>query len=442
MPTQYSVVVRELQDELLWERNDLEQAVKNARKWDIPELDKYGIISAKGFLDFADWLVRGWVPTESTQGRDIYYILCVFYFVLSQEPLGSRQTKIHPLSINKALKPLSEWVVKFSKAIGQRMNEEASISEATITSFRNSPLFRIFEYEKDAPNWKTFNDFFYRKLDTPRRIEGPEDDKIVVFPADSTFGGAYAITESSEVVLKEEEWRIVKDEVVLKHLPWKVGDLLGKYGSIAPKGSPDTYGEMFKGGLWTHVFLNVFDYHRQHAPVSGTVEVIDVIQGAAYLQVLVKTDEQVGHNYLEPCRLIAGNETNPSGINTLNAPDTPGYQFLQTRGVVIINNENLGRVAILPIGMAAVSSVHVNDELLGKKVKKGDEISHFAFGGSDCVIMFEQRARVSGFPDSDPASGEHFFYGEKLCRAYYKDPTAQNGTLNGQNGQTSRNGAR
>jgi phosphatidylserine decarboxylase len=417
----YSYIVQKLRDELLWEVDDLAQAVKNARKWDIPELDKYGIISAKGFLDFADWLVRGWVPTESTNGRDIYYILCVFYFVLSQEPLGGRQTRIHPLSINKSLKPLSEWVVEFAKEIGSSMDKPSSINQATITTFRNSPLFRVFESEGDSENWKTFNKFFYRKLDKPRDIDGPDDDRIVVFPADSTFAGAYAISDDSEVVLKKEEYRMVKDEVILKNVPWKVKDLLGKYGEQkVPGDESHTYGDIFKDGLWTHVFLNSFDYHRQHAPVSGTVEEIGVIEGAAYLEVLVKTDEQVGHNYLELSRGIGEKSRNPSGVQTLDAPDTPGYQFLQTRGVVIINNENLGRVVVLPIGMAMVSSVRVNENLKGKKIKKGDEISHFAFGGSDCIIMFEKKARVSGFPDSDPASREHFFYGEKLCRAYYK----------------------
>ncbi|GFF25663.1 phosphatidylserine decarboxylase proenzyme [Aspergillus udagawae] len=418
----YSDIVQELRDELLWEVDDLDQAVKNARKWDIPELDKYGIISAKGFLDFADWLVRGWVPTESTKGRDIYYILCVFYFVLSQEPLGGRQTRIHPLSINKKPKPLSDWVVRFAKEIGSSMDKPSSINEATITTFRNSPLFRVFESEGDSKNWTSFNKFFYRKLDKPREIEGPDNDRIVVFPADSTFAGAYAISDDSEVVLKKEEYRMVKDEVILKNVPWRVKDLLGKKigDKKVPGDESQTYGDLFKDGLWTHVFLNSFDYHRQHAPVSGTVEEIGVIEGAAYLEVLVKTDEQVGHNYLELSRQIGDKSQNPSGVQTLDAPDTPGYQFLQTRGVVIINNENLGRVAVLPIGMAMVSSVNMREELKGQKIKKGDEISHFAFGGSDCIIMFEQKARVSGFPDSDPASREHFFYGEKLCRAYYE----------------------
>lgn len=108
-------------------------------------------------------------------------------------------------------------------------------------------------------------------------------------------------------------------------------------------------------------------------------------------------------------------------ILTVDAPDTPGYQFLQTRGIIIINNEKLGRVAIMPIGMAVVSSVTVNKELLGKTIKKGDEISHFSFGGSDCVLMFEEKARVSNFPDTE--ANEHYYYGEKLCKSHYREAT-------------------
>ncbi|KAF7856053.1 hypothetical protein EAF04_010009 [Stromatinia cepivora] len=408
MPT-YASIVNELRDELLREVDDLDTAVRNALKYDIPDMVTYGIISGKGFLDFADWLVRGWIPTESTHGRDIYYILCMFYFVLAQDPLGVRQTSILPKNVGKPLTPLSDWLVRYAQEIGKFMDQPESWNETSLTSYRNSPQYRVFEAE-DPRNWKTFNQFFHRKLKEPREICSPHDDHIITFPADSTFAGAFSITEESEVILK--------------NLPWKVSDLFGKYGKQEVPGSDDktTYGDLFKEGVWTHCFLNTFDYHRQHAAISGTVEVIDVIQGAAYLEVLVKTDEKAGgHNYLAPRRRISPNikKQDPDSVVTLDAPDTPGYQFLQTRGIIIINNENLGRVALLPIGMAIVSSVVVNKELLGKTIKKGDEISHFAFGGSDIVMVFEQKARVSNFPDLE--ANEHFYYGEKICKAHYKE---------------------
>ncbi|RAL62967.1 hypothetical protein DID88_004054 [Monilinia fructigena] len=272
----YHPIVTELRDELLREVDDLDTAVRNALKFDIPDMAKYGIKSGKGFLDFADWLVRGWIPTESTNGRDIYYILCIFYFVLAQEPLGVRQTAILPKNINKPLTPLSDWLVRYAKTIGNYMDQPESWNETSLTSYRNSPMFRVFEAE-DPSNWKTFNQFFHRKLKEPREIDSPDDDRIVTFPADSTFAGAFSITDDSEQEVPGSSEKI-------------------------------TYGELFKDGVWTHSFLNTFDYHRQHAAVSGKVEVIDVIPGAAYLEILVMTDEKAGgHNYLSPRRRISPN---------------------------------------------------------------------------------------------------------------------------------------
>lgn len=393
----YHATVNKLRNELLWEVDDLEEAVQNARSYDIPDLDKYGVISAKGFLDFANWLIQGWIPTETTKGRDIYYIICIFYFVLAQEPLGSRQTPIHPDSVGKPLTPLSEWVVEFAQKVGEHLDQPSSIQQASLLSFWNAPSFRLYEAKEPDGGWSSFNKFFYRELkEGARHIAGEGDDRIVTFPADSTFAGAYLINE--------------KSEVTLKGLPWHVKDLVG-----------EEWGNDFHDGVWMHCFLNTFDYHRQHAPVSGKVIKADVIHGAAYLEVVVKKDVQEGHRYLEPCRHIRDRkkvegDQAKDGIHTVDAPDTPGYQFLQTRGRIIIENDKLGKVAILPIGMAQVSSVKVVPGLEGQKVKKGQEISHFEFGGSDCVMLFEQKARVSGFPDSKSAT--HFFYGEKLATAH------------------------
>ncbi|QSZ35120.1 hypothetical protein DSL72_007985 [Monilinia vaccinii-corymbosi] len=396
----YHPIIAELRDELLSDVHDLDTAVKNALKFNIPEMATYGIDSGEGFLKFADWLIRGWVPTESTSGRDIYYIICIFYFVLAQEPLGGRQTSISPKNANKPLSPLSGWLVRFARTIGESMSKPESWNETSLKSFSNCPKCRVFEAE-DPSNWKNFNQFFHRRLKKPRDIDSPDDDRTVVFPVDATFAGNYSITDESEVIIK--------------HLPWKVTDLLGKYGQHKVPGSNNktTYGELFKGGVWSHSFLNTYNYHRQHAPVSGKVEVMDIIEGATYIEISVNTDEKAdGHNRLSTHRPKDGK---PAGVDTLQVSCDSGYQFLQTRGLIIINNEKLGRVAVMPIGMAFVSSVNLHTELLGKTIKKGDEISYFAYGGSDCVVMFEEKAKVSNFPKMD---AEHF-YGKAFCKSNY-----------------------
>lgn len=160
-----------------------------------------------------------------------------------------------------------------------------------------------------------------------------------------------------------------------------------------------------------HAFLNTFDYHRQHAPVAGRVVEANVIQGLAYLEVLV--DPETGklrqrRSYAPPHHRAAGaaptrGSTRNGLAGTLDAPDNAAYQFLQSRGCVIIENDLLGYVAVLPIGIAQVSSVKLAWEPAPGKsypivpdvhIQKGEEISHFEFGGSDIVLVFQKSAQV------------------------------------------------
>lgn len=259
------------------------------------------------------------------------------------------------------------------------MSTGGSTTKQAIESFQNSPKYSYGEAVVPPHGWKNFNQLFARRLKKgmrPISAENPKTanyDRVVVYPADSTFDGSWLIDE--------------KDQVSIKGLEWKISDLL----------QSSRYASHFKGGTWMHAFLNTFDYHRQHAPVGGTVVEANVIQGLAYLQVVV---DQVTRE-LKPHRsyMCKG----PKQPHALDAPDEAGYQFLQSRGCVIIKNELLGYVAVLPIGMAQVSSVKLAWEpkqgetypiFPNAKIKKGDEISHFEFGGSDIVLVFQKDADI------------------------------------------------
>ena len=68
------------------------------------------------------------------------------------------------------------------------------------------------------------------------------------------------------------------------------------------------YGDRFKGGQFIHSFLNAYDYHRQHAPVSGFIREAKVIPGLCYLEVKVtKDDKNPGSNKLVMKRKLAHN---------------------------------------------------------------------------------------------------------------------------------------
>lgn len=143
------------------------------------------------------------------------------------------------------------------------------------------------------------------------------------------------------------------------------------------EGSP--YKDRFKNGIFMHAFLNTTDYHRLHAPVGGKVLESRVIQGQAYLEVDAIADLS-NNGVLLPKRHF-------------DAPDSPGYQFDQTRGLVVIES-SVGLVAVLPMGMCQVSSVITTAEV-GVTLRKGEELAYFQFGGSDIVLLFESATNLS-----------------------------------------------
>ncbi|KAI3392356.1 hypothetical protein diail_5836 [Diaporthe ilicicola] len=375
-------------------------AVSTAKSSKIPQMKDWGINNAKDFLLFASGMLN-WIPSETCNGKLIYNTLCLFYFILDQPSLmaPSYSTPISPEYVGKPLAPLSKWTVEFAKRVGDWMSTGESITQKAIHSFQNSPKYNYGEAEAPPDGWKTFNQLFARHLKQgmrPISASDPTNDnynRVVVYPADSTFDGAWPIDE--------------KEQVTIKDLPWKISDLL----------QSSEYASYFKSGTWMHAFLNTFDYHRQHAPVGGTVVEANVIQGLAYLQ--VRADPVTGklrqhRSFVPPAPQLSrkralGDTLDIPGDNIgapeseLDAPDEAGYQFLQARGCVIIKNELLGYVAVLPIGMAQVSSVKLAWEpKQGEEypihpnvdIKKGDEISHFEFGGSDIVLVFQKDADI------------------------------------------------
>jgi hypothetical protein len=93
------------------------------------------------------------------------------------------------------------------------------------------------------------------RISPPRSMRG----LLVVSPADAIFKGHWPIDEQSEIEVKG--------------VKWSIHDLLD--------GSP--YQDAFKGGIYTHSFLYVNDYHRYHVPVGGAIKEVRNIHGKVFL---------------------------------------------------------------------------------------------------------------------------------------------------------------
>jgi len=335
-------------------KNDFDLAIRNAQARDVPSIRD--IKDLADYLRYIDALVT-WAPRERGDSRYISEKLRTFYFFLDQEPLKSLQSPIQSARHAEKLSPLSAWIVEYASAWGSYLDTVESAKE--VESFRTNPQFNWDEYMPPPSGYKTFNQFFARHVKPGTRpVAAVSDDAILVAPADSRFVGWWQVSQKSKIYVAE-------NKLSIKGTEWSIHQLL--------EGS--AYADRFKGGIFTHSFLDTFDYHRWHAPVGGKVVEARVLQGQAYLEVGTKSAIR-----------------NHKDVNVLAEGDGTGYQFVQTRGLVILESR-VGLVACLPMGMAQVSSVVITAEE-GVTLRKGEELGYFQFGGSDFVMVFERASNV------------------------------------------------
>jgi phosphatidylserine decarboxylase len=390
-------------------------AIRRVANDGIPELNL--IHSLDQFYFYIDTLVR-WIPEirvweddgQTYHERTVYLRIVQLYYYFNQPELGALQNPVGPTG-DKGLTPLSRWLRDFAVEWGGFLDTEESA--AKLESFLNAPEYTWQDYEKAPHDYATFNEFFarrFRDIDVMRPVARKDDDRTIVFPAESTFVGQWAI---STPVTQGPKPLLSGPAITVKHIRWQIAELLD--------GSP--HASAFAGGLFCHSFLNTYDYHRLHAPVAGKVLEARFIPGQVYLKVDLK--KQSRDDPEAPSDSLA-NAIVPERY--LDADDPTGYQFVQCRGLLVLDTPRMGKVAVLPMGMAQVSSVvftdprnqhapitlsrheratlsyeeqvallndRIRERLVGQMLEKGEMFSFFQFGGSDCVVVFERSANVA-----------------------------------------------
>ena len=129
--------------------------------------------------------------------------------------------------------------------------------------------------------------------------------------------------------------------------------------------------------------------------MPGTILEAQLIAGQAWLDV-------------EAVPAVVDGETK----NVLHAIEGTGYQFVQNRGLIVMDSP-YGLVACMPVGMGHVSSVVLTAEV-GVRLHKGEELGYFQFGGSDFVMVFERTCNVELTCRSDV----HYVQGSAIGRLH------------------------
>ncbi len=258
------------------------------------------------------------------------------------------------------------WMKQLVQAWGEFLDTPASA--AGIETFMAAKNYRIDDYFAGPSGWQTFNQFFAREVRPGKRpIAAPQDDTVLVSPADAVFMGQWPVDEESNITVKG--------------VNWSIAELLGD----------SQYADAFANGIYTHSFLYIDDYHRYHVPVGGVVKEVRNISGKVYMDV----------------------RRNPDG--SLDVVDGDTYQFSQERGLIVVDSPEAGLVAVLPIGMAYVSSVNLTP-VPGAMLQKGDEFGYFLFGGSDIVTVYQDRNVVL-----NADVGRKYLQGERLDQLVQAD---------------------
>ena len=312
--------------------------------------------SLEELYSYLDWSVKcmPWEILKNLPYSSLYSKIDqatgYFWFVFDQ-PLKELEGKGYYYPTLQYHEPIASWIKEYSKTWGKFLSKKASWNDQYFKMSKQDDKFGLNNGWYGNRNiWKTYNDFFSRKLIS--KDQRPIGDQQVVAPADSTPQGFYKIDENSHLINFDKNIKSAKFT--------SVEDLIGR---------DSKYCSNFKNGTLTHVFLDINDYHRYHFPVDGKILELRKIPGANAGGGITEWDEKNE-------RYVYYNEM--------------GFQMIETRDCIILETQEFGLVAILPVGMSQICSCNFEKNLkVGMQVKKGDPLGYFLFGGSNIVMIFQ-----------------------------------------------------
>jgi phosphatidylserine decarboxylase len=339
------------------------------------------------YYSFIDWAAKAmpWSIIPNIPYSKLYdqidQSLDYFYFI-NDQPLTELKKKGYYNNSLQYHEPYRTWLINFTKEWGAYLSKDGSWKDEYYQKALEDEKFGLHKgWYEDPSNWKTFNDFFARYLKSPdqRPIASPNDPTIVSSPADSKPQGVWKIDRNSMIVHK-------KGVAIKSNVFKSISVLLGE-GS--------KYKNSFVNGTLTHTFLDVNDYHRYHFPMDGTIKEVRIIQNDDAAGGITTWDPKTKKYVLDA--------------------NTPGWQNIETRGCLVIETERFGLVALLPIGMSQISSVNFENSVkVGTKVKKGDMLGYFLFGGSDFILIFQSNVDFKlTVPKEKDGTYRHVLMGEE-----------------------------
>lgn len=222
----------------------------------------------------------------------------------------------------------------FSRWFGWRMSRPAS--RARIAPFIRDYGLDPAEFADQADSFKSFNEFFYRRLRPGARPIHPSHS-CAVLPAD---GRHLAFADASHAAGCYVKGRTLD-------LPALLADT--------------DLGDHFARGPVVFSRLCPVDYHRFHFPVDGTASAPREVGGPLF------------------------------SVNPVALAHDISYLWRNKRWITVIDSKYFGKVAMVEVGATCVGATRYTFKP-GAFFAKGDEKGCFEFGGSFVATLFEPGA--------------------------------------------------
>lgn len=218
----------------------------------------------------------------------------------------------------------------FSRWYGWRMDRPASRSK--VEPFIRDYALDASEFADAPDSYRTFNDFFYRKLQPEARPICSEVSSVA-FPADGRHLAFANIEEATTFYAKGQKMdlsRLLEDEALAKQ---------------------------YRGGALVISRLCPVDYHRYHFPIDCVPEAPRLINGPLF-------------------------SVSPIALRLRLA-----YLWENKRVLTVLKRDSGAQALMLEIGATCVGGIH-QSFVAGHPVNKGQEKGWFSFGGSMTMVLF------------------------------------------------------
>lgn len=280
--------------------------------------------------------------------RNFFPMSSLFTYMM-MTPAG--EAAFRNTAFNDAIRAiLKSWCAFLDSADSQYVLNEGPEGWLSPSAYEYEKLDQFIIPDRSAPHWgwTSFNAYFHRQIKPEcRPIADPKDPKVIVSANDGTV---YRIAR--DVQAQARFW--------IKGQPYSLVDMLN-HSEHTPR---------FVGGDVFQSFLSGADYHRWHAPIEGMVREARVVDGLMF------------------------SDAESAGWDPTAGTYSQGYEAsVNTRALVFIASPDptIGMVCVMPIGITEISSVSL-EVRPGDRVRKGDELGFFSYGGSSMCLVFQRGA--------------------------------------------------